>query len=106
MSKKIEGTGSHAGQTTALVKYRPTVLNGGKGLLGASRKAIDLAVYAFASIAFCAIAVALASTLATEADVSERTFLLNLYTFAFGFVVCCATRAFRIVRTVFGKRSE
>lgn len=106
MNKKIEGTGTQAEQTTALAKYRPSVLNGGKGIVGAFRGAVDFAVYAFSSVAFCAIAIALASMLTTGAYVSERTFLLNLYTFAFAFGACCATKAFRIARTMFGKRSE
>lgn len=106
MSKQIENTAPQAEQTTALVKYGPAGLNRGEGIVGGFRKAVDLAVYAFASVAFCAIAIAIGSVLVGEGDASERTLLLNLYTFAFGFGACCLAKAVRIVRSVFGKRSE
>lgn len=106
MSKQIENSASQAEPTTALVKYVPTVLNRAEGSVGSFRKAVDMAVYAFASVAFCAIAIALGSALVGEGDASERTLLLNLYTFAFGFAACCLAKAIRIVRSAFGRRSE
>lgn len=111
MSKQIESTATQAEQTTALVKYGPAVLNRGEGIVGGIRKAVDLAVYAFASVAFasvafCAIAIALASALVGEGDASERTLLLNAYTFAFGFGAVCLAKAIRSVRSAFGRRSE
>ena len=104
MSKQIESTATQAEQTTALVKYGPAVLNRGEGIVGGIRKAVDLAVYTFASVAFCAIAIA--SALVGEGDASERTLLLNAYTFAFGFGACCLAKAIRVVRSALGRRSE
>lgn len=106
MSKRIESTATQAEQTTALVKYGPAVLNRGEGIVGGIRKAVDLAVYTFVSVAFCAIAIALASALVGEGDASERTLLLNAYTFAFGFGAVCLAKAIRSVRSAFDRRSE
>lgn len=106
MSKQIESTATQAEQTTALVKYGSAILNRGEGIVGGIRKAVGLAVYAFASVAFCAIAIALASALVGEGDASERTLLLNAYTFAFGFGACCLAKAIRVVRSALGRRSE
>lgn len=41
-----------------------------------------------------------------EGDASERTLLLNAYTFAFGFGAVCLAKAIRSVRSAFGRRSE
>lgn len=106
MSKQIESTATQAEQTKALVKYGPAVLNRGEGIVGGIRKAVDLDVYTFASVAFCAIAIALASALVGEGDASEKTLLLNAYTFAFGFGACCLAKAIRVVRSALDRRSE